>query len=342
MIKFKVLCDPEAKPNGSSRIITDATNNAAQKLGLYSEDGVKVFYDCLCQSHGLEADAFWAAYELPFPKYLLDSAKGKPILGLSRDNAMMAIYGGYDPKLTNHVNLGVDSESWKYCYREKHKGNGFVFLCCCESNTRSGFEDLIPAFGREFSKDTNVTLYIKDRNATDSFKNWVKEQADFYRVNIIHDDRDLHTIQEQMDLYAMADVFICMNHSHTWGMTRTQALSCGVPIITMSYQGGAEYLRPFLSGLEVEYSIESVDNHVLNSLVHIGMKNHLFPVNEGVYIHPPFWAKAKEDSLRATMREIYCNPSVLIGYSKISRRIAEWNSWERCAMNMSAVLGEWF
>lgn len=345
MIKYQVLCDPNAKENGSSNIIVSNINEAAKKLGLYSdgEGAVRVFYDCLCQTHGQIADVIWSAYELPFPAFLIESLARRPMLGLSRDNAMMAIAGGYPDYLVNYVSLGVDSEKWKYCYRQnKQSGDPFTFLCACESNTRSAFEVLIPTFCTTFSGNRDVRLYLKDRNATDQFKEWVFSEASHYNVDIVHDDRDLSSIEDQLDIFSKCDAFVCVNHSHTFGMNRLQALSCGIPLITTHYQGGREYLQEGFCGTSVNYDLFRVDNHVINSLIHgFGLKNHLFPINENAPFES-FWSYPNKVSLQKSLLEIYSKKDSLIQMSKNARTIACWHSWDRAAANMSVVLNNWF
>ena len=317
MTKFKVECDPNARPYCSTRIIVESINEAAYKLDLYSDNDKVVMYDTLCSHHGFRRiDAFWCAFELPFPSIIQQNAGGKPILGLSKQNALFAAYGGYPRNLINYVTLGVDSKFWKPT-KKINNTDKFVFLAFSESNNRSGFEDLIPAFGEEFQNNSQVRLYIKDREATPKFKLWVKEQANKFNVDVVHDDRHLTDHQEEIDLINGADVGICVNHSHTFGMVMAQAMSCGLPHIIMPYSGPADY-ADILNSITPEFTLEEVTQDKITSLDKIGMKNHLFPINEVNYPKKPFWGAVNIPSLKEKMRYALDNP-------------------EKCLFNMSVI-----
>lgn len=337
MTKFKIECDPNARPFCSTRIIVDNVNTAAKKLGFYSEKDDIVFYDTLCVSHGYrKIDAFWCAFELPFPSIIQNNASGRPILGLSKQNALFAVKGGYPRNLVNYVTLGVDSHLWKPTKKLYNKDK-FVFIAFSESNNRCGFEDLIPAFGEAFRNRKDVLLYIKDREATQKFKEWVKKQAEIYQVEIIHDDRHLMDHSEEIRLIQGADVGVCVNHSHTFGMVMAQAMSCGLPQIIMPYSGPADY-ADVLNSLTPEFTLENVSQDDIDGLSELGMKNHLFPINKTNYPRQVFWAKVNKDSLKEKMLLASENRQILSDISEVAILTARWMTWERCAINMNYVL----
>lgn len=340
MVNFRIECDPNARPFCSTRIIVDNVNAAAKKLGLYSDSEAVVMYDTLCNPHGASRiDAFWCAFELPFPRIIQQNAMGKPILGLSKQNALFAAYGGYPRNLVNYVTLGVDSNLWKPTKKIYNKDK-FVFLAFCESNNRSGFEDLVKVFCEGFSGGkTQVRLYIKDREATKTFKEWVRDQAEKHKVDIVHDDRHLTDHQEEIKLIQGADVGICVNHSHTFGMVMSQAMACGLPQIIMPYSGPADY-ADVLNSLIPEFKIEEITQETIDYLSSIGMKNYLFPINESNYPTPPFWGRVDHKSLLEKMDLALTNRRKLQQLSEISVLTARWMTWERTAVNMSYVLSQ--
>jgi hypothetical protein len=340
MVKFKIECDPNARQFCSTRIIVDNVNRAADKLGLYSDISKVVLYDTLCNSHGFRRiDAFWCAFELPFPAIIQSNAGGKPILGLSKQNALFAAYGGYPRNLVNYVSLGVDSNLWKPT-KKIYNLDKFVFLAFCESNNRSGFEDLVETFGDAYSGGTKkVQLYIKDREATSKFKEWVRERAEFWKVDIVHDDRHLEDHNEEIKLIQGADVGVCVNHSHTFGMVMSQAMACGLPQILIPYSGPGDYADKMNSFIP-EYRIEEVTQEMINKLSEIGMKNYLFPIDNINYPGQPFWARVDHESLRQKMDEAMFHPKKLQQLSEICVLTARWMTWERTAINMSYVLSQ--
>src|SRR3990167_2227378 len=172
-MKFKIIGDVNNKKNCSSDIIIQNINRAARGLNLYSDNEAVVCYDCLCQDHGIsqkiKTDAYICVFELPFSQFILDNANGRPILGVSRDNQSFILDGGYSPEKVSYVNLGVRSDIWKVDAQIK-ENNKFIVLCNGESNTRSCIIECIQAFGELFANNKDIQLYIRDRDATNIFK----------------------------------------------------------------------------------------------------------------------------------------------------------------------------
>lgn len=337
MEKFQVLKDKNANSFGSTEIIVNAINEAAKKLDLYSENGKKIMYDCLGQSHGENPDAFWVAYELPFPHFIMKSCYPKTILGLSKDNALFAAYGGYPIDKINYVTLGVDRKNWPFIEAKKYMKDKFVFVCMCESNTRSGFDILVPAFCEEFKDQKEIVLYIKDRSATDKFKIWVKEMATKYNVEIIHDDRHIENWEEQVKIFESADVAININRSHTFGMVNLQGMSCGLPTICQRYSGFTDYASD-LSNVSLKFDIVDLDQNKINELINIGMKNHLFAISPEYYPNKVFWSEVDKEDLKLKMRKIFEDRALRDNLKVLSNLVASWFSWERSAANMSFVV----
>lgn len=343
MIPFQILSDPNCKSNGSTRFIVDAINSAAKDLGIYSEksDSCRVCYDTLCQQYNYNPHILFCAYELPSPKFILQNAGGKPIIGLSRINGFLAAFGGYPPNLCNYVTLGVDSKKWSPVGKSKMTDK-FVFLGISESTVRSGFETLIPVFGRTFQGNKNVVLYLRDRGATDLFKIWVKEQAITWDVEIIHDDRDIHDYTELLEIYKCIDCGICINHSHTYALQAVEVMSCGIPNIICNYCGPADYSYHEVNALCPTYSLEEVTQTKLHYLTSIGLKNYLLPISSGNYLNKPFWATVHENELSNCMLSMIEDKDLRERLAFMSRLTAEQQTWHRTAFNMSAVIYDLF
>jgi glycosyltransferase involved in cell wall biosynthesis len=335
--KFRVDSHKQCKYFGSTNIIVNSINVAAKKLDLYSDKpGDFVFYyDTLADDHGEKADAMYVAYELTFPQLLIQRLAGRPVLGLSKENAMFATLAGYPPHLVHYVSMGVDTDVWRYTTK-KYKKDKFVFLSFCESNTRSGFDILIPAFCQAFQGNKGVELLIKDREATDQFKAYVRSMAEAHNVTIIHEDQHITNFEDQLRYYESADVHICLNRSHTWGMVMSQGMSCGIPTITQRYSGPSDYCTS-INSLSVDFDLEEVDNSLIQYLTTIGLKNHLIPVTDDQYpSNKPFWSRPRFDSVKLKMLELAnTNKIILSEYSLLARQTALWFSWEKTALNLS-------
>lgn len=337
MEKFKIVCDPNSREFCSTRIIVDQINDAAKKLDLYSDNDKLVVYDCLGQKFNYNPDAFWVAYELPFPQFIINNCKPQTIIGLSKDNALFAAYGGYPIDKIQYVTLGVNSENWPYIENKKYIKDKFVFTCMCESNTRSGFDILIPAFCEAFKDNQNVLLYIKDREATPLFKQWVKEMSEKYNCNILHDDRHLSNWEDQVKIFEGTDVAININRSHTFGMVNLQGMSCGIPTICQRYSGFTDYTSD-ISNISLKFDVVKVTQEKIDYLSSIGMKNHLLPINTSAYPFEPFWSEVDKEDLKIKMLSIIEDFNKRNNLKIISKLVASWFTWQRSAVNMSYVL----
>lgn len=339
MKSFRYTCDPNARPFCSTRIIVDSLNNAAKKIGLYSDE-YRISYDCLGQRWE-NPHAVMVAYELAFPKPVLNNLNGLPILGLSKENAWLAVEGGYERDKVDYVSLGVDKNIWTP-QRKKYNKNKFVFVCMCESTVRSNLDLVISAFALAFSGQKGVELYIKDREPTETFKSYVKEKAAFFDIQITHDIRHTTDHAEEKKIFAGADAAICLNAAHTWALTRVQAMSCGLPLITVRYSGASDYLNPEFNGLAVNFALEEVTNAILTEATNIGLKNFLFPITIENYAVQPFWAVADVNDAAECMQRLIDDVALRDKLGSNASCIGDWFSWERAAINTSGVLERFY
>lgn len=338
MKKFKISGDPQNKPFQSSEIIINSLNKAAKNLGIYDENGVQVHYDCVCNDHRLQTDVFICPYELNFPNLILDNAKGRPIIGVGRDNLSFIINGGYSPDISDYVCLGVDTSIWYDEHSEKF--DKFTFCLLGESNTRSGYDKSVIAFCEAFSGDESVQLYIRDRTTIPKFKNWVLEQSQKYKVKIIYDEGHLSDHAIERKIYNKCHFHIYVNRSSTWAMPAIQSLACGLPLIGMAYSGPREYLSHEHTGLEVNYSLELVTLNGLQGLVELGLNNYIFPPHNRIYPNQPYWAEPNVDDLIKKLQ--YARHQGPTKYKDNCIAVAKNLSWEKSALNLSLVLDRWF
>jgi glycosyltransferase involved in cell wall biosynthesis len=339
MVKLKFTSDPaNTSVNGSTNIIVQSLNNALKKLDLYEEEGLTIHYDSLGNTHGLNPQAILTVYELNFPQFILNNLAGRPMIGCSKDNMAFAINAGYPPELCRYVPLGVDCSIWKPIERVLEDDGKFVVLSFSESQTRGGFEDVLMGFCSAFSGQKDVVLYLKDRETTDKFRTRVQSYRDNFEVNIILDDRNLVSIEEQNGLFSDADVMLYLNYSTTWGLISCQSLAAGCPLMAMSYCGPAEYLSEY-NGFKIDYFLQEVDDYVLNVLQDLGLRNYLFP--RSCYHVTPYWARPVMDDVVDKLRYAYNHREELKQKRINAVATAQNFSWERSAMNFSRTLAEY-
>ncbi len=320
--------------NCSSYIIRSSLNSALKQEGLYDENGKVVVYDILGNSHGHNPDAFISAYELTPPPIILQNMFPKPVLGLSKDNFLLYEQAGYPSNLLNWFKLGVDSEKWRYIYKNKENEKPTILLCG-ESNTRGGLELGINGFCNIFKDNQTVRLYIRDRSSSETFKSWIKNKASESNVDIIHDDRELFNIEDELEIYSKVDFALMMNKTSTWNMRMTEMMAAGLPIIATNFQGHREYLCHGFSGIECEFDFHRITEEKIDELKSIGLRNHLFPIN--MHINP-IWSIPRDESLKSNILELLENKNLRDKISHGARIMAEKLTWNRSVRELVSCL----
>jgi len=334
MYKFCVKGDISANSFFSSSIIINNLNEGAKKAGLYDENGKTVVYSTTCNDYGHKTDAFICVYEtvLPFP--VIQMANGRPIIGCSLDN-LFFITDSYPYDKVGYFPLGVDTEIFKPVPRSASEK--FRFLHFSESNARTGAEVVLHAFCTLFKGDPTVELYLKDRMATDEFKNYVKAVASTYKANVIHDTDNTQSFDHVKTIYSNSDVAISISRSSTWNMPALEAMAMGKPLIGIKYCGMDEFLRHEFNGIAVEHNIQVITQEHLNFLNSIGCRNHMFPLNS--YTRPAYWAETgNKDLMNAMYRMRHAEKDWLDYLSKNAVTTAKQFTWEKSAVLLSCEL----
>jgi glycosyltransferase involved in cell wall biosynthesis len=332
MKKIQLLADPNRTKFCSTDIIVSQLNEAAKKIGVYSDNEYSIVYDCIGQKYGYKPDAMLIVYEFVFPKFMINSAWPKPILGVSRDNLSFIRDAGYPEELSDYFPLGVDSELWRF--KNKNTNNDkFILLGIGECNTRGGLDLIVSNFCLEFTNSKNIILYLRDRSASEKFKNWVKMMAEKFNVIIQHDDRHLENFEEERDIYYQADAAICLNKSSTWNLRTIECMSTGTPLIVIPYGGPRDYSTDNISAIHVEYDLSPLTLDTLQYLEYeIGLRNHLF--NPNVHSKTPMWTLPKSDSIRKCMRNVFEDYSLREKISIGGAEQAKYFSWENSVLKL--------
>lgn len=333
MIKYKVVGDPSNPAGFSSHIIINSLNEAAKKIGCYDENGKTVVYDCIGSRHGYNADALIVCYELPFNDFIIENCGGKPVLGVSRDNAFFAIEGGYPKDLVDWFPLGVDANAFPVV-RKTRDLDKFVVAVNTESLVRGGIELCINAFSK--AKLENAKLIIKDRNATSKFGHYVQAMAEHHKIEIQYFN-ECWNREQIIEFYRGIDVNLYLNRSSTWACPPLEAFSMGIPSVCIGYSGPRDYVMDNINALVPKYRLGLVSDE-LNSLIGMGCRNFFFPSG---YKVQPYWAIADTKDVAEKLELLQQDIGLRIVLSENARLTAEMFSWERSARQLSTVLSKW-
>ncbi|GMJ14391.1 hypothetical protein like AT3G10630 [Hibiscus trionum] len=174
-------------------------------------------------------------------------------------------------------------------------GKEFVFLSVFKWEFRKGWDVLLEAYLKEFSKDDGVALYLLTNpyHSSSDFDNKIVEfveDSDLKKpvngwalVYVI----DTHIAQTNLPrLYKAADAFVLPSRGEGWGRPVVEAMAMSLPVITTNWSGPTEYTTAENSyPLQVERMSEVTEGP---------FKGHL-------------WAEPSITELRALMRQVISN-----------------------------------
>ncbi|XVE68585.1 hypothetical protein DITRI_Ditri09bG0080200 [Diplodiscus trichospermus] len=130
-------------------------------------------------------------------------------------------------------------------------GKVFVFLSVFKWEFRKGWEVLLKAYLKEFSKDDGVVLYLLTNpyHSSRDFDNKIVqfvEDADMEKpVNgwapvYVIDSHIAHT--DLPRLYKAANAFVLPSRGEGWGRPIVEAMAMSLPVIATNWSGPTEYL----------------------------------------------------------------------------------------------------
>lgn len=184
--------------------------------------------------------------------------------------------------------LGVDH--WERidpdpAYRLK-EGSAFRFLHVSSCFPRKGVEEMLLAFGREFTKEDDVSLIIKTfpnphnevLDLLDSFK---RNNHNFPSVIIIQDDLSAGELKA---LYQQCDALVAPSKAEGFGLPLAEAMLSGLAVITTGWSGQLDFCNEKTAWL-VDFEFEQAVSHF------------------GVFSSA--WARPCVDDLAAKMRKVF-------------------------------------
>lgn len=332
---LRVCGDPNNTKSCSSEIIISSLNQGLIKLGLYDEHGEIVVYDCLAQSHGFKTNYIICAYETSIPSPVFINAGGRHLIGVSNQNQSFFLDGGYDKELTHSMLLGVDSKLWSS--KHKPKKDKFRFGMMCDSNTRADYDSLLVAFGNAFRDKKNVELYIKDRWATETFRNHVKAYAAHFGIQVILDDEHVTDKAQEVEIYNSLDCHVFLNRTSTFALTVAQGMAMQIPTVVISYSGPRDYCNELNSCL-VPFALKEVTPFKIMNLEARGYRNYLM-TNPSLFQSPPLWAEPMP-GVQDLLLKIYEDRGYREKIAYNGRATVESLTWDRAALNLAWIVNQ--
>ncbi|KAK5826572.1 uncharacterized protein LOC108483994 [Gossypium arboreum] len=174
-------------------------------------------------------------------------------------------------------------------------GKEFVFLSVFKWEFRKGWDVLLEAYLKEFSKDDGVALYLltnpyhSSRDFDNKIVQFVEDSdmqkpANGWALVYVIDTHIAHI--DLPRLYKAANAFVLPSRGEGWGRPVVEAMAMSLPVITTNWSGPTEYLTEENSyPLPVERKSEVTEGP---------FKGHL-------------WAEPSVIKLRALMRHVISN-----------------------------------
>jgi len=340
---MKIFIDsPEPLGSGGSfRMAVDRLNKHLKKIGAFSSrEECEHHIACSSMPFGMyheKAKNHWlVAWELPdLPDFLYLHAEAHrneiSVIGISKQATESYAKAGV--KNLSHILLGCDQEEW---YPEFVDQDKFTFLTDNCSNSRSGFEILIPAFGKAFQNSKTVRLHIKDRPGG-AMKPFIDSVAEEFNIEIIY-DTNFYAQPDLLRLYNKCNAFLYVNNSTSFGMTPLQAAFCAKPVLATGASAIIEFMNPEYSYLVNTRDIP-FDDAFLNTIVPLGIGNFI-PTGWFRYLpnQPPMPQPIESDVIDK-LQYIYKNYAEADGKAKAGLSYYRENfSWDKSIEKLMQIV----
>ncbi|MFC4892654.1 glycosyltransferase [Pseudofrancisella aestuarii] len=160
---------------------------------------------------------------------------------------------------------GCGVDHWERVVSDKNYNlnmNGFKFLHVSSCFPRKGVDIMLDAYGKAFTDDDDVVLFIKTfknphNRIHELLEDAQKRITKYPKVIIIEDDLP----DEQLkSLYEQCDVLIAPSLAEGFGLPMAEAMLSGLPVVTTNWGGQLDFCTNENSWL-IDYEFEKADTH---------------------------------------------------------------------------------
>ena len=121
----------------------------------------------------------------------------------------------------------------------------FTFLSVFKFEYRKSPEILLEAFAEEFKSDEKVRLLLQCFNP---FVPDLNIYGTLFGMNLgkhapIYQLKPVDLVTELASYYRACDCFVLPTKAESWGLPMTEALACGIPVITTNWGGALEFMN---------------------------------------------------------------------------------------------------
>jgi glycosyltransferase involved in cell wall biosynthesis len=180
---------------------------------------------------GLSLEPEASVSEKDLKLWELESSLAEFVLCASQFSKRSLIEGGVDPTRIGVLPYGVDSDLFKF--GRPKKDAPFTALFVGQKVARKGLRSLVRAWNELGLPSARLIVaggHVRDQSLLAGFEG-------------VYEEVPRTGLQQLIELYQQADVFVLPSVAEGFGHVYLEALSCGTPILCTENTGGADLIR---------------------------------------------------------------------------------------------------
>jgi glycosyltransferase involved in cell wall biosynthesis len=185
---------------------------------------------------GLSLEPEASVSERELKQWELESSLAEFVLCASQFSRRSLIDCGVDPERIGVLPYGIDSKLFKF--GRPKKDAPFTALFVGQKVARKGLRSLVRAWKELGLRSARLIVaggHVRDQSLLSGFER-------------VYEEVPRTGLQQLIELYQQADVFVLPSVAEGFGHVYLEALSCGTPILCTENTGGADVIREGLDG----------------------------------------------------------------------------------------------